>query len=132
MFPKKLLERLFSALRNQLPRENNVCLGRVKKIEKSMGIFPSSDKNCFVPDFYLALKSSIFYTRPFYPVLLYHELVGAIRIAPNCQNSPILSKNIVVGTTTFNFTSRSYSFRITRLFFIFLIAFVRKYYRESR
>ena len=31
--------------------------------------------------------------------------MGAIRIAPSCQNSPILSKNILVGTTTFNFYS---------------------------
>ena len=64
-----------------------------------------SDKNCSVHDFYLAFKRSIFYAQPFYPVLLYHELVGAIRIAPNCQNSPILSKDILVGTTIFNLYS---------------------------
>ena len=96
---------IFSAFKNHLSRENNVYLGRVKKLKNRREFFPSSDKNCFVSDFYLALKRSIFYTQPFYPVLLYHELVGAIRIAPHYQNSPILPKNILVGTTTFNLYS---------------------------
>ena len=95
---------MLSSFRNQLSRENNVCWGRVKKLESRQEFFPSSD-NCFVPDFYLALKSSSFYTQPFYPVLLYHEQVGAIRIAPNCQNSPILSNNILVEVTTLNLYS---------------------------
>ena len=94
----------FFCFQEPISRENNGCLGRVK-IEKSTGIFPLSNKNCFVPNFYLALKSSIFYTQPFHPVLLCHELVEAIGIAPNCQNSPILSKNILVGNATFNLCS---------------------------
>ena len=76
-----------------------------KKFKNQQEFFPLSDKNCFVPDLYFALKSSMFYTQPFYPVLLYHKLVEAMQIAPNCQNSPMLSKNILVGTRTFNLYS---------------------------
>ena len=79
-----------------------------------MGMFSSSDKNCLVADFYLTLKSSIFYTQPFYPVLLYRELVGAIRI----DKWPHIVKEFFRMSYDLQFIfsrSRIYSFRITKL-----------------